>query len=66
MTTFAERKAAYDRVQQLVAANLPMVFLASPHVLAAADRNLVNFEPAVTDPVLLWNAETWHWLKPQS
>ena len=25
-----------------------------------------HFEPAVTDPVLLWNAETWHWLKPQS
>jgi hypothetical protein len=38
------RKAAYDRVQQLVSANLPLVFLASPHVLAAGDRNLGNFQ----------------------
>ena len=51
------RKAAYDRVQQLVSANLPLVFLASPHVLAAGDRNLGNFEPSVMDPVLLWNAD---------
>jgi peptide/nickel transport system substrate-binding protein len=65
-TTFAARKAAYDRVQQLVAANLPVVFLASPHVLAAAARTLGNFEPAVTDPVLLWNAERWFWARPQS
>ncbi len=26
-------------------------------VLSAGDRNLGNFEPAVIDPVLLWNAE---------
>ena len=49
MTTMnvTARKAAYDRVQQLVSANLPLVFLASPHVLAAGDRNLGNFEPSV-------------------
>jgi ABC-type transport system substrate-binding protein len=65
-TTFAARKAAYDHVQHLVAANLPVVFLASPHVLAAAARTLGNFEPAATDPVLLWNAERWFWARPQS
>ncbi len=65
-TTFAARKPSYDRVQQLVASNLPVVFLASPHVLAAANRNLVNFEPAAMDPVLLWNAERWFWQRPQS
>jgi peptide/nickel transport system substrate-binding protein len=58
-TKFEARKAAYDRVQHLVAANLPLVFLASPHVLAAADRALGNFEPVVTDPILLWNADRW-------
>jgi len=60
-TTFAERKAAYDQVQQLVTANLPMIFLASPHVLAAAARELGNFEPATLEPVLLWNADRWFW-----
>ena len=63
MTTpaFAARKAAYDRVQQLVTTNLPVVFLTSPHVLAAADRNLGNFEPAALDPVVLWNADRLFW-----
>ena len=65
-TSFAARKASYDRVQQLVSANLPVIFLASPHVLAAADRSLVNFEPASTDPVVLWNAERWFWPGPRS
>ncbi len=60
-TAFAPRKAAYDRVQQIVTANLPVVFLATPHVLAAADRNIGNFEPAALDPVLLWNAERLFW-----
>jgi peptide/nickel transport system substrate-binding protein len=68
MTTLdvTARKAAYDRVQQLVSANLPLVFLASPHVLVAGDRNLGNFEPSVMDPVLLWNAERLFWVTPQS
>jgi peptide/nickel transport system substrate-binding protein len=63
MTTasFPSRKAAYDRVQQLVTSNVPVVFLASPHILAAADRDLGNFEPAVLDPVVLWNADRLYW-----
>jgi peptide/nickel transport system substrate-binding protein len=65
-TTFRARKAAYDRVQELVSTNLPMIFLASPHVLAAGARNLGNFEPAALDPVLLWNVERWFWQGPQS
>ena len=63
-TAFDSRKAAYDRVQQLVTANLPMIFLASPHVLAAADRDLGNFDPAVLNPVLLWNADRLFWRRP--
>jgi len=62
---FAARKAAYDKVQQLVTANLPMIFLASPHVLAAADRGLGNFEPATLNPVVLWNADRLFWRRPQ-
>jgi peptide/nickel transport system substrate-binding protein len=59
------RKAAYDQVQQLVSANLPLVFLASPHIMAAADKSLGNFEPAAIDPVLLWNADRWFWTTPR-
>jgi peptide/nickel transport system substrate-binding protein len=65
-TDFGARKASYDRVQQLVSANLPVIFLASPHVLAAADKSLGNFEPAATEPVVLWNAERWFWPRPRS
>jgi peptide/nickel transport system substrate-binding protein len=59
------RKAAYDRVQLLVSANLPLVFLASPHIMAAADKALGNFEPAAVDPVLLWNADRLFWTAPR-
>jgi peptide/nickel transport system substrate-binding protein len=65
-TSPAVRKAAYDKVQQLVSANVPVVFLASPHVLAAGDRDLGNFEPAATDPVLLWNADRLFWQRRKS
>lgn len=65
-TSGAARKSAYDKVQQLVTANVPVVFLASPHVLAAGDRDLGNFEPAATDPVLLWNADRLFWLRRKS
>lgn len=53
----ADRKALYDRVQQLVAENLPFVFLASPHVLVGAQKDLANFQPAVLAPHTLWNVE---------
>ena len=51
------RKALYDRVQRLVAENLPIVPLASPHLLAAAKRDLGNFAPAILDTSIVWNAD---------
>lgn len=65
-TSPAARKDAYDKVQRLVTANVPVVFLASPHVLAAGDRDLGNFQPAATDPVLLWNADRLFWQRRKS
>ena len=55
------RKAAYDRVQLLLSEHLPVVFLAGPHVLAAARRGLGNFQPAIIEPVLLWNCDRLFW-----
>jgi peptide/nickel transport system substrate-binding protein len=51
------RKAAIDRVQDLVSANLPVVFLVSPHVLSASRAGVGGFAPAVVEPVALWNCE---------
>jgi len=54
---YAKRKRLYDRVQQLIAENLPFVFLASPDVLVGAKRQVGNFHPAVLDHYTLWNAD---------
>jgi peptide/nickel transport system substrate-binding protein len=54
---YRRRKTLYDRVQAIVAENLPLVFLASPHALVAARREVGNFRPAVLDPQTLWNVE---------
>ena len=51
------RKRLYDRVQQLIADNLPVVFLATPNVLVGAKNELGNFQPGVLDPYALWNTE---------
>jgi len=53
----ARRKALYDRVQAIVAEQLPFIFLAAPHILVAARGDLANFQPAVLDHYTLWNAD---------
>jgi peptide/nickel transport system substrate-binding protein len=50
------RKQIYDRVQEIVAENLPVISLVSPHVLVAAKDQLSNFKPAALDPHTLWNS----------
>ena len=54
---FAQRKKLYDRVQEILAENQPMIFLASPHILAGAKNSIGNFHPAVLEPYVLWNLE---------
>jgi peptide/nickel transport system substrate-binding protein len=55
------RKRAYDRVQAIVAEEVPMVFLVSPNVLVGARAGLGNFRPVVLDHHLLWNVEELFW-----
>jgi peptide/nickel transport system substrate-binding protein len=52
-----DRKRLYDRVQEIEAANVPLVFLVTPNVLVGAAHRLENFQPAVLDPQTLWNSE---------
>jgi len=54
---YKERKNTYDQVQEIVATNLPFIFLATPDILVGAKKDIANFAPAVLDPATLWNVE---------
>jgi len=56
-TDYAARKKLYDRVQELVAENLPFIFLLSPNILVGAQATVGNFHPAILEPYALWNAD---------
>jgi peptide/nickel transport system substrate-binding protein len=55
--SYTLRKKAFDRLQQILAENQPMIFLASPDILAGAKNSIGNFHPAVLEPYVLWNVE---------
>jgi peptide/nickel transport system substrate-binding protein len=57
VTSTAQRKKLYDRVQEILAERQPMIFLASPDVLVGAKTSIGNFHPAVLEPYVLWNVE---------
>jgi peptide/nickel transport system substrate-binding protein len=55
--TFDQRKKLYDRAQEILSEYQPMVFLASPDILAGARNSVGNFHPAVLEPYVFWNVE---------
>jgi peptide/nickel transport system substrate-binding protein len=55
------RKRLYDRVQEIVAAELPIICLASPDILVGARAGLGNFRPAILDHYVLSNADELFW-----
>ena len=59
--TFATRKQLFDRVQAVLAEHEPMIFLASPNILAAARSGLANFNPGVLPHYTLWNVDELYW-----
>lgn len=56
-----QRKRLYDRVQLLVAEQLPIISVVSPNVLVGAASGLANFRPTVLDHPALWNIEELFW-----
>lgn len=54
---YAKRKSLYDRVQEIVAEELPVICLVSPNVLVGAANRVGNFRPAILVPYALWNIE---------
>ncbi len=55
--TFEQRKKLYDRAQEILWEYQPVIFLASPDILAGAKKSVGNFRPAVLEPYVLWNVE---------
>ncbi len=51
------RKAWFDRVQEIAAAEQPFIYLVNPHSLSAVARTLKNTAPTPLPPQLVWNAE---------
>jgi peptide/nickel transport system substrate-binding protein len=56
-TSTSQRKKPYDRVQEILVENQPMIFLATPDILVGAKNSVGNFHPAVLEPYVLWNVE---------
>jgi peptide/nickel transport system substrate-binding protein len=54
---YGKRKRLYDRVQEIVAEELPMICLVSPNILVAAANRVGNFRPGILVPYALWNIE---------
>ena len=63
---YDKRRQLYDRVQQLIAENVPFVFLATPDILVGAKEEIGNFHPAVLDDNTLWNAEELYLRAPNA
>ena len=59
-----QRKKLYDRIQEIEAEQLPMIYLASPNILVGAHEDLGNFHPAVIEQYTFWNAEELFWRTP--
>jgi peptide/nickel transport system substrate-binding protein len=54
---YTKRKRLYDRVQEIVADELPVICLVSPNILVGASDRVGNFLPAILDPYTLWNID---------
>ena len=56
--TDKERKAGFDRVQQIVAEQQPFIYLINKDVLLAVAPTVVGAAPVVLNPQAFWNVET--------
>jgi peptide/nickel transport system substrate-binding protein len=52
-----KRKLYFDRVQQIVADKVPMLFLVNPNALSAVSPSVKNVSPAALRPQIYWNVE---------
>jgi peptide/nickel transport system substrate-binding protein len=53
----SKRKRMYDRVQEIVAEDLPVICLVGPDILVGTSDRVGNLQPAIMDPYTLWNID---------
>jgi peptide/nickel transport system substrate-binding protein len=53
----SKRKRLYDRVQEIVAEDLPVICLVGPDILVGTSDRVGNLQPAIMDPYTLWNID---------
>jgi peptide/nickel transport system substrate-binding protein len=51
------RKAAFDRVQEILAEQQPFIYLVHKNALVAVSPKVLNAQPAVLRPQTYWNAD---------
>jgi len=52
-----KRRELYNRVQEIVAEEMPLICLTSPHVLVAVQPRVRNLRPTIFDHYTLWNSD---------
>lgn len=57
----AERRKIYFRVQEIAQREMPLICLASPHILTATKKDLKNLRRNVLPPYALANVEELYW-----
>jgi len=56
--TEKQRKAKFDRVQQIVSEQQPFIYLINKDVLVAVSSSVSGAAPVVLNPQAFWNVET--------
>lgn len=59
-----KRKASFDRVQEILSEEAPILFLVVPNTLSAVSAKLHNVEPAALRPQLFWNVDRMYLGQP--
>ena len=53
-----ERRRLFNEVQRLFSENLPILYFAAPRVYIGASARLINLQPALTRPPVMWSVDT--------
>jgi peptide/nickel transport system substrate-binding protein len=65
LTDPAARRERFDRVQQIVATELPTISFAAPSLVTATSTRVQGVEPAAIHPYVLWRADTMRLAPPR-
>jgi peptide/nickel transport system substrate-binding protein len=65
LTDLRERRTRFDRVQQIIATELPAISFAAPSLVTATSTRVDGIEPSPIHPYLLWRADTMRLARPR-